>query len=77
MNLEQTLDRWKQIKRLADSGVASTDDRAFFRKDADGYRLCAMRVDAETLDQLLAIAAQAPAVRAELESLKAKAASGR
>lgn len=73
MNLEQTLERWRQIKRLGFSGAASTDDRAFFRKDHDGYRLCGMRVDDEALDELLSIADQAPYVRAELEQLKAKA----
>lgn len=75
MNLEQTLERWRQIKRLGFAGAASTDDRAFFRKDPDGYRLCGMRVDAETLDELLFIAEQAPKVRAELDQLKSKAES--
>lgn len=73
MTLEETLERWRQIKRLAESGSAGTDPRAFFRRDPDGYRLCGMRVDAETLDELLAIAARAPAVRRELDELKAKA----
>lgn len=65
MNLEETLARWQRIKQLQAAGNASSDDRAFFRQDPDGFRLCGMRVDEETLDELLAIMQRKTKIEAE------------